>query len=80
MPLDYSEMTLEEVLWTYSSVKGHHTRCEREIHKLLGLLKEQYSSTSENRVNDRLERLEKQTASFHTWKKQFLAYYESAHL
>ena len=61
MPLDYSEMTLEEVLQTYSSVKDHRTRCEREIQNLLGLLKVQYSSTSENRANDRLERLEKHT-------------------
>ena len=34
MPLDNSEMALEEVLQTYSSVKGHRTRCEREIKKL----------------------------------------------
>ena len=35
--MDYSEMTLEEVLRTYSSVKGHRTRSEREINSLFEL-------------------------------------------
>ena len=61
MPLDYSKMTLEEVLQTYSSIKGHRTWCEREIQNLLGLLNVQYSSMSENRIDDRLEWLEKHT-------------------
>ena len=61
MPMDYSEMTLEEVLRTYSSVKGHRTRYEREINSLIDLLKVQYSAPSEVRINDRLERLEKHT-------------------
>ena len=67
MPLDYAEMTLEEVLRTYSSVKGHHTRCEREIQSLLALLKLQYSFPSKTHINDRLERLEKhaQTQQYH---------------
>ena len=52
-------MTLEEVLRTYSSVKGHRTRCEREINSLIEMLKVQYSAPSEVRVNDRLEKLEK---------------------
>ena len=59
MPLDNSEMTLEEVLRTYSSVKGHRTCCEREIKNLLALLKVKYSSTSETRINDRSKLLEK---------------------
>ena len=61
MPMELSEMTLEEVLHSYSSVKGHRTRCEKEIENLLGLLTAQYSSTSEERVNDRLEKLERHT-------------------
>ena len=61
MPLELSEMTLEEVLHSYSSIKGHRTRCEREIGNLLELLTAQYSSTSEDRINDRLEKLEKRT-------------------
>ena len=44
-----------------SSVKGHRTRVEREIGNLLHLLKDQYSATSEDRINDRLEKLEKHT-------------------
>ena len=59
--MDYSEMTLEEVLRTYSSVKGHRTRCERELNSLIEMLKVQYSASSEVRVNDRLEKLEKHT-------------------
>ena len=59
--MDYSEMTLEEVLRTYLSVKGHRTRCEREIQSLIALLKVQYSAPSEVRINDRLEHLEKHT-------------------
>ena len=61
MPMDYSEMNLEEVLRTYSSVKGHRTRCEHEINSLIDLLKVQYSAPSEVSINDRLERLEKHT-------------------
>ena len=34
---------------------------EREIGKLLRLLKDQYSATSEERLNDRIEKLEKHT-------------------
>ena len=61
MPLELSEMTLEEVLHSYSSIKGHRTRCGKEIGNLLQLLNNQYSSTSEERINDRLEKLEKHT-------------------
>ena len=61
MPMDLSEMALEEVLRSYSSIKGHHTRCEKEIANLLQLLNTQYSSTSEEWINDRLEKLEKYT-------------------
>ena len=57
--MDLSELTLEEVLRTYSSVKGHHTRCEHQINSLIEMLKVQYSAPSEVRVNDRLEKLEK---------------------
>ena len=53
--MDYSEMTLEEVLRTYSSVKRHRTRCEREINSLIDLLKAQYLAPSEVRVNERNE-------------------------
>ena len=59
--MELSELTLEEVLRSYLSVKGHRTRCEKEIENLLGLLSAQYSSTSEERVNDRLEKLERHT-------------------
>ena len=61
MPIELSEMTLEAVLRTYSSVKGHRTRCEREIENLLNLLGVRYSSVSEERIKDRLENLEKHT-------------------
>ena len=61
MTLELSELTLEEALRSYSSVKGHRTRAEREIGNLLRLLKDQYSATSEERINDRLEKLEKHT-------------------
>ena len=54
-------MTTEEILRSYSSVKGHRTRVEREINSLLELLHAQYSSTSELRLNDRLEKLERHT-------------------
>ena len=54
-------MTLEEVLCSYSSIKGHHTRCETEISHLLQLLNTKYWSTSEERINDRLKKLEKHT-------------------
>ena len=56
-----SELTLEEALRSYSSVKGHQTCAEWEIGNLLRLLKDQYSTTSEERINDRLEKLEKHT-------------------
>ena len=59
--MDFSEMTHEGVLRAYSSVKGHRTRCEREINSLIDMLKVQYSAPSEVRVNDRLEKLEKHT-------------------
>ena len=59
MPLELLEMTLEDVLRYYSSITGHRTRCEREIANLLQLLTTQYSSTSEDRINDCLETLEK---------------------
>ena len=61
MSLELSELTLEEALRSYSSVKSHRTRTEREIGNLLRLLKEQYSATSEERINNRLEKLEKHT-------------------
>ena len=61
MPVELSEMSLEAVLRTYSSVKGHRTRCEREIENLLGLLTTRYSSVSEERIKERLESLEKHT-------------------
>ena len=61
MPIELSGMTLEEVLRSYSLVKGHRTRCEKEIDNLLGLLSAQYSSASEERINDRLEKLERHT-------------------
>ena len=61
MPLELSEHTLEEALRSYSSVKGHRTRVEKEIGNLLRLLKDQYSATSEERIKDRLEKLEKHT-------------------
>ena len=61
MPIKLSEMTFEAVLRTYSSVKGHRTRCEREIENLLALLEVRYSSVSEERIKDRLENLEKHT-------------------
>ena len=59
MEIELSDMTMEEVLRSYSSVKGHRTRCEREIANLLELLHAQYSATSELHLNDRLEKLEK---------------------
>ena len=52
-------MITEEVLRSYSSVKGHKIRCEREIANLLELLQAQYSETLELHLNDRLEKLEK---------------------
>ena len=61
MPMELSEMSLEEVLRSYSSIKGHRTRCEKEIANLLGLLNTQYSSTSEDCINDPLEKLERRT-------------------
>ena len=61
MPLELSELTLEEPLRSYPSVKGHRTRIKKEIGNLLQLLNNQYSATSEERVNDRLEKLEKHT-------------------
>ena len=61
MTLELSELTLEEALRSYSSVKGHRTRVEREIGNLLRLLKDQYSATSKERLNVRLEKLKKHT-------------------
>ena len=61
MPMELLEMTLEAVLHTYSLVKGHRTRCEKEIDNLLALLGARYSSISEERVNDHLEKLERHT-------------------
>ena len=61
MPLELSEMTPEEVLRSHSSVKGHRTRYEKEIANLLQLCNTQHSLTSEDRINDRLERVEKHT-------------------
>ena len=61
MPLELSEMTLEEALRSYSSVKGHRTRVEREIGNLLRLLSATYSSPSETRLNESLEKLQKHT-------------------
>ena len=42
-------------------MKGHRTRCEREIENLLALLAARYSSVSEDRIKERLESLEKHT-------------------
>ena len=61
MSVELSEMSLEAVLRTYSSVKDHRTRCEREIENLLALLTTRYSSVSEDRLKERLESLEKHT-------------------
>ena len=54
MPLELSKMSLEEALRSYSSVKGHRTRVER-------LLSATYSSLSETRLNESLEKLQKHT-------------------
>ena len=61
MPLDLSELTLEEALRSYSSIKGNRTRVEKEIGNLLRLLSATYSVTSEDRLNDRLEKLQSYT-------------------
>ena len=61
MALELSDMTLEEALWSNSLVKGHRTRVEKEIGNLLRLLTNNYSATSEERLSDRLEKLEKHT-------------------
>ena len=61
MPLELSEMSLEEALRSYSSVKGHRTRVEQEIGNLLRLLSATYSSPSETRLNESLEKLQKHT-------------------
>ena len=61
MPLELSELTLEEALRSYSSIKGHRTRVEKEIGNLLRLLSATYSVTSEDRLNDRLEKLQTYT-------------------
>ena len=55
MPIELLKMTLEAVLRTYSSVKGHRTICEREIENLFALLGVRYSSVSEERIKDRLK-------------------------
>ena len=54
-------MTLEKVLRSYWSIQGHQTRCKKEKANLLQLLIARYSSMSEERINDRLEKLEKYT-------------------
>ena len=54
-------MSLEEALRSYSSVKGHRTRVEREIGNLLRLLSATYSAPSENRLNESLEKLQTHT-------------------
>ena len=77
MPMELSEMTLEAVLRTHSSVKGHRTRCEKEIDNLLALLGAQYSSISEERINDRLERLEQHTLRLSDIKDYFCLLYTS---
>ena len=61
MPLELSELTLEEALRSYSSVKGHRTRVEKEIGNLIRLLTATYSVTSEDRLNDRLDKLQTYT-------------------
>ena len=61
MALELSDLTLEAALRSHSFVKGHRTRVECEIGNLLRLLKDQYLATSEERINDRLEKLEKHT-------------------
>ena len=61
MPVELSEMTLEEALRSYSSVKGHRTRVEREIGNLLRLLSATYSAPSETRLNESLEKLQTHT-------------------
>ena len=61
MPLEISELTLEEALRSYSSIKGQRTRVEKEIGNLLRLLSATYSVTSEDRLNDRLEKLQSYT-------------------
>ena len=53
--MELSDMTSEEVLRSYSSVKRHRTWCECEIANLLELLQAQYSATLELRLNDRLK-------------------------
>ena len=60
-----------EALRSYSLVKGHRTRVEKEIGNLLRFLKNNYSATSEERLNDRLEKLEKK----HTHKLSDIAGY-----
>ena len=64
MPLELSELTLEKALRSYSSVKGRRTRVKKEIGNLLRLLVTNYSATSEERINDRLEKLEKYSQTF----------------
>ena len=55
MPVELSEMSLEAVLRSYLSVKGHRTRCEHKIENLLDLLATRYSSVSEEGIKDRLD-------------------------
>ena len=61
MPLKLSEFTLEEALRSYTSVKGHRSRVENEIGNLIRLLTATYSVTSEDRLNDRLDKLQAHT-------------------
>ena len=61
MPLELSELTLEEALRSYSSVKGHRARVKKEIGNLIRLLTATYSVTLEDRLNDRLDKLQTYT-------------------
>ena len=56
-----AELTLEEALRSYSSVKGHRTRVEKEIGNFVRLMTATYSVTPEDRLNDRLEKLQTYT-------------------
>ena len=61
MPLELSELALEKAIRSYSSVKGHRTRIKKEIGNLIRLLTATYSVTSEEWLNDRLEKLQTNT-------------------
>ena len=53
--------SLEEALRSYSYVKGHRTRVEKEIGNLIRLLTATYSVTSDDQLNDRLDKLQTYT-------------------